>query len=67
MEFYQIVIMLLSIIGYFIPTIIAALRNHNNILPIVLLNIFMGWTGAVWFGCLIWSVINSNPSTGEHA
>lgn len=41
---------------YFIPVIIAYIRKHNNILPITILTIFIGWTLAGWLAALLWSL-----------
>jgi len=40
---------------YFAPTIIAIRRGHLQILPIGLLNVFLGWTLIGWVCALIWS------------
>lgn len=40
---------------YMIPAIIAFWRRHPNRWVILLLNIFLGGTGIVWFGCFIWA------------
>ncbi len=42
---------------YFLPTIIAAARHHNHLLPIVLVNIFAGWTFIGWIVALVWSLV----------
>ena len=39
---------------YFLPIIIAAARKHNQILPITLITIFLGWTFAGWLAAVIW-------------
>jgi hypothetical protein len=46
---------------YFVPGIIAYKRNHNNLIAIVIINIFLGWTVLGWLGALIWSVSNPPP------
>jgi len=40
---------------YFFPWFIAAMRKHNNIVPIALANLFFGWTVIVWLFIFIWS------------
>lgn len=45
----------LGVALYFIPTIIAAIRLHPNRVPIMLLNLFVGWTFIGWIAALIWS------------
>jgi len=53
-------ITLLAIVTYFLPTIVATIRNHPNALPICLLNFFLGWTLLGWLGALIWSALAIN-------
>lgn len=48
----------LSFCIFFLPTIVALLRKHNNFLSIMVLNIFLGWTIFGWLGALVWSLIN---------
>lgn len=50
-------ILLVIVCLYFLPTIIAMGRGHRNALAIVLLNVLGGWTGLGWLGALIWSVL----------
>ncbi len=41
---------------YFLPSIIAILRSKRDILGIVLLNFFLGWTLIGWVVALVWAV-----------
>lgn len=43
---------------YFLPTIVAFLRHHTNVLAIFVLNLFLGWTLIGWVISLIWAVYN---------
>jgi len=59
-EFYfsglvGIIVFILSLAFYFLPTIIALLRRHRNALAIFLLNFFLGWTFIGWVVALVWS------------
>lgn len=47
----------LLVFGYFLPTIIAFLRNKKNVFAIFLLNFFFGMTFIGWVGALIWSLL----------
>jgi len=47
---------------YFLPSIIAWRRNHNNENPIILTNLFFGWTFIGWIACLIWSFSDNVPA-----
>jgi hypothetical protein len=40
---------------YFLPTLLAVRRGHG-VLPILLLNLFFGWTGIGWLAMLIWAL-----------
>ncbi|REJ83966.1 MAG: superinfection immunity protein [Acidobacteria bacterium] len=50
--------LLLGAVVYFIPSIIASKKKHPHVLPIVLLNLFLGWAILGWVGALIWAVID---------
>jgi hypothetical protein len=60
-EFYfsgliGIILFILSLALYFLPTIIAIVRKKRNALAIFLLNFFLGWTFIGWVVSLVWSV-----------
>ncbi len=44
---------------YFIPTIIAMMRSHRQVVAIGALNLLLGWTVLGWVGSLVWSLTNS--------
>jgi RsiW-degrading membrane proteinase PrsW (M82 family) len=46
----------LAIIFYFLPSFIASSRKHQNTMPIVIVNAFLGWTLIGWVICLAWSL-----------
>jgi len=50
-------IAIFSFCAYFLPTFIALAMHHTNLLAIVLLNTFAGWTVLGWVGALVWSVM----------
>ena len=56
--FISLVIIVVGLGFYFMPTIIAFARNHKNKIGIFLLNLLAGWTFLGWVGALIWSVIS---------
>lgn len=45
--------------AYLLPSIIAAVRKHNNSNAICLTNIVFGWTILGWVIPLIWSVTDN--------
>jgi len=51
-----LLVVLISAI-YFLPTLIAFLRQHKNSLAIFLLNLLLGWTVLGWVVSLVWSVM----------
>ncbi|MFA5276700.1 MAG: superinfection immunity protein [Candidatus Omnitrophota bacterium] len=53
----ELLSVVLFFIFYFLPALVAFLRNHKNKLAIFLLNLFLGWTVLGWVGSLVWSVI----------
>jgi hypothetical protein len=42
---------------YFLPTILAAKRGHDVIVPL-LFNLFFGWTVIGWFALLLWALLS---------
>jgi hypothetical protein len=48
---------------YFVPAIIALVRNHHNKIPIIALNILLGWSVLGWVAALIWSLMTAHPET----
>ena len=52
-----IIVGIIGLIVYFIPTIVAIVRHHRNLLAIILVNIFLGWTFIGWLVALIWAIV----------
>ncbi len=46
---------------YFLPSIIALARGKRDLLAIVLLNFFLGWSIIGWVISLIWAVTHDAP------
>jgi len=56
MDFITSLIMLAAMVGvYFLPGLIAYMRDHQNAVSIMLLNLFLGWTFIGWVAALVWS------------
>jgi len=56
LSLFEIILVVLIFSLYFLPFLIASLRQHKNILAIFLLNLAFGWTFLGWISALIWSV-----------
>lgn len=41
---------------YFVPTIVLEIRVRRNIVGLVLLNLFAGWTVVGWIIALVWAL-----------
>jgi len=41
---------------YFLPSLIAALRNKKDVLRIMLVNFLLGWSVIGWIVCLVWAL-----------
>ena len=48
---------------YFLPTIIAAIREHHNAGAIFMLNLLLGWTLLGWIIAIVWActAVKSKP------
>jgi tryptophan-rich sensory protein len=55
-SFVGILVFLLLLTLYFLPTIIALITKKRNALAIFLLNFFLGWSFIGWVVALVWSV-----------
>ena len=51
-------LVIVSIVVYFIPTVVAIYRNVKNLVPIALLNLLLGFTYVFWVGALIWAIMD---------
>ena len=58
MEVFVIVVLPI----YFLPAIIAFWRHHHQVVPILLLNLFLGWTFVGWVVALVWSALHISES-----
>lgn len=47
--------LLASLAIYVLPTIIAVYRQHDSRVPIILVDILLGWTAIGWVVALVWS------------
>jgi Superinfection immunity protein len=59
------VLLLLGIVFYFLPGIVAIGREHPNTTSIFVLNLFLGWTLVGWVIALVWAVGNIDKSRVE--
>jgi ribosomal protein S27E len=56
-----LVVALISLAVYFLPTIIAVVGTHHNAGAILVLNLFLGWTFLGWVVALVWACTQSDP------
>jgi len=40
---------------YFVPFMVAAARDHDSYVAILLVNALTGWTGIGWLACMAWA------------
>ena len=59
-------IIVLGVVGYiyFVPTVIAYQRDHPNASPILIVNLFLGWTLIGWVVSLAWA-LTQNATLGR--
>ncbi len=56
----------IGLIAYFLPTIIAAARNHHRSTAILVLNLFLGWTIIGWVISLVWALKATDGGRIKH-
>lgn len=52
---------------YFVPTFVAFSRRHKQRVAIVVLNLFAGWTAILWVVALAWSFTGDVEKEDENA
>ena len=57
-----IIIFIVGLILYFLPSIIASKKNHTYKNIILLINFFLGATVIGWIACLIWAFIDNKKA-----
>ncbi|MCC8404076.1 superinfection immunity protein [Paraburkholderia sp. MMS20-SJTN17] len=58
-----LVYLLIALVVYFMPAIVARYRKHKNASAITVLNLFAGWTGVGYLGALVWAfTANTEPA-----
>jgi hypothetical protein len=63
------IIILLSLLIYFAPSIVASYRKHKSTGAIQAVNFFLGWTLVGWLWALIWANtgnIDDSPTPETH-
>ncbi len=53
----MILLGLALVLAYFVPAFIASTRDVKQKLGVILLNVFLGWTGLGWLAALIWAAV----------
>ena len=53
--FVLLMLFVIAVAAYFLPTLIAISREHSNVSSIALCNFFFGWTFVGWVISLVWS------------
>lgn len=53
----EIILWIVIALLYFLPSYLG--RKNKNFIPILLINIFLGWTLLGWLGALIWAIVKT--------
>lgn len=52
-----LIILIIALVGYFLPWLIALSNHRRQTVAIFVLNLFLGWTLLGWIIALIWAFI----------
>lgn len=58
---HPLVTLALLVAVYFLPVIIASVRNMRNAVAISVLTVVAGWTFAGWVVALVWACMDKPP------
>ena len=53
---FMLLIVVVALFFYFLPTIIAVNRSNRNVVAIAALNLLVGWTFIGWVVSLVWAL-----------
>ena len=56
---FVLILLILGLLFYFIPALVAQNNNHSQTGAIFALNLFLGWTLLGWVIALVWACIKS--------
>ena len=59
----HILIAAAALATYFLPSLIALVRDHHNKMALIVTNLLLGWTGIVWLVTLIWAFTNRKETS----
>lgn len=59
-----IFVSIFGILLYFVPSFVAWKRKHRQLVPIILVNVFFGWSLLGWVAALVWAFMNPSSATG---
>ena len=48
---------LMLVILYFVPFMVAAARDHDSYIAVLIVNTLVGWTGIGWIACFAWAAL----------
>lgn len=54
--------LLLALMFYMIPSVVAYARGHRSVLAIIAVNILLGWSFLGWIIAFVWSLSDSAPT-----
>lgn len=52
----ELLLLVVVLAVYFVPTLVAIKREHHNLGAIIALNVLLGWTLLGWVAALVWAL-----------
>lgn len=62
----RVVLAVVALALYFVPSFIAVNKNKRNKNAIFALNLLLGWTFVGWVIALVWSLMKDDPHPGSN-
>lgn len=54
---------LIGLVLYFVPTIVAFNRHSRHRVPILIVNLLLGWTLIGWIATLVWAIASQSENS----
>lgn len=53
----EILLIIIALVIYFLPSFVAMVRKNTQTVAIFILNLTLGWTILGWIGALVWAFV----------
>jgi hypothetical protein len=60
-----LILLIIGVLLYFLPTVIARFRGHKSVVAIFILNLLGAWTILLWIAAIVWAFTSNTRANDE--